>query len=50
VAAVVIMLLAFGSVVAMGLPILTALAGMGVGFGSSTGSATCSRCPPTPRT
>jgi RND superfamily putative drug exporter len=33
VAAVVIMLLAFGSVVAMGLPILTALAGMGVGFG-----------------
>src|SRR6516225_3571157 len=33
VAAVVIMLLAFGSVVAMGLPILTALAGLGVGFG-----------------
>jgi RND superfamily putative drug exporter len=33
VAAVVIMLLAFGSVVAMGLPVLTALAGLGVGFG-----------------
>jgi len=32
-AAVVVMLLAFGSVVAMGLPILTALVGMGVGFG-----------------
>ena len=32
-AAVVIMLLAFGSVVAMGLPILTALAGVGVGYG-----------------
>ena len=32
-AAIVIMLLAFGSVVAMGLPILTALAGVGVGFG-----------------
>ena len=36
VAAVVIMLLAFGSVVAMGLPILTALAGLGVGFGILT--------------
>jgi putative drug exporter of the RND superfamily len=36
-AAIVIMLLAFGSVVAMGLPILTALAGMGVGFGILTG-------------
>jgi RND superfamily putative drug exporter len=33
VAAVVVMLLAFGSVVAMGLPILTALAGLGIGFG-----------------
>jgi len=33
VAAAVVMLLAFGSVVAMGLPILTALAGLGVGFG-----------------
>jgi putative drug exporter of the RND superfamily len=32
-AAVVIMLLAFGSVVAMGLPILTALAGVGIGYG-----------------
>jgi RND superfamily putative drug exporter len=32
-AAVVVMLLAFGSVVAMGLPILTALAGVGMGFG-----------------
>jgi RND superfamily putative drug exporter len=32
-AAIVIMLLAFGSVVAMGLPIITALAGVGVGFG-----------------
>src|SRR5215469_12515076 len=32
-AAVVVMLLAFGSVVAMGLPILTALVGIGVGFG-----------------
>jgi RND superfamily putative drug exporter len=32
-AAIVIMLLAFGSVVAMGLPILTALAGVGAGFG-----------------
>jgi RND superfamily putative drug exporter len=32
-AAIVIMLLAFGSVVAMGLPILTALAGVGVGYG-----------------
>jgi putative drug exporter of the RND superfamily len=32
-AAVVIMLVAFGSVVAMGLPILTALAGVGVGYG-----------------
>jgi putative drug exporter of the RND superfamily len=31
-AAIVIMLLAFGSVVAMGLPILTALAGVGAGF------------------
>jgi putative drug exporter of the RND superfamily len=31
-AAIVIMLLAFGSVVAMGLPIITALAGVGVGF------------------
>jgi RND superfamily putative drug exporter len=33
VAAVVVMLLAFGSVVAMGLPILTALVGMGMSFG-----------------
>src|SRR5215469_8623981 len=33
VAAIVVMLLAFGSVVAMGLPILTALAGVGMGFG-----------------
>ncbi len=32
-AAVIIMLLAFGSVVAMGLPIVTALAGVGLGFG-----------------
>src|SRR5215469_1117263 len=32
-AAVVVMLLAFGSVVAMGLPILTALVGIGIGFG-----------------
>jgi RND superfamily putative drug exporter len=32
-AAIVIMLLAFGSVVAMGLPVLTALAGVGMGFG-----------------
>src|SRR5580700_5547183 len=32
-AAVVVMLLAFGSVVAMGLPILSALVGVGVGFG-----------------
>jgi putative drug exporter of the RND superfamily len=32
-AAIIIMLLAFGSVVAMGLPIITALAGVGVGFG-----------------
>jgi putative drug exporter of the RND superfamily len=32
-AAVIIMLLAFGSVVAMGLPIITALAGIGTGFG-----------------
>lgn len=33
VAAVVVMLLAFGSVVAMGLPIFTALVGVGIGFG-----------------
>jgi hypothetical protein len=33
VAAVVVMLLAFGSVVAMGLPILTALLGVGIGYG-----------------
>jgi RND superfamily putative drug exporter len=32
-AAVVVMLLAFGSVVAMGLPILAAVAGVGMGFG-----------------
>ena len=32
-AAIIIMLLAFGSVVAMGLPILTALLGVGAGFG-----------------
>ena len=32
-AAIVVMLLAFGSVVAMGLPILTALVGAGMGFG-----------------
>jgi putative drug exporter of the RND superfamily len=32
-AAIVVMLLAFGSVVAMGLPVLTALAGVGMGFG-----------------
>jgi RND superfamily putative drug exporter len=32
-AAIIIMLLAFGSVVAMGLPILTALVGVGLGFG-----------------
>ncbi len=32
-AAIIIMLLAFGSVVAMGLPIITALAGVGVGYG-----------------
>jgi RND superfamily putative drug exporter len=32
-AAIVIMLLAFGSVVAMGLPVVTALAGVGVGYG-----------------
>ena len=32
-AAVIIMLLAFGSVVAMGLPIVTALVGIGVGYG-----------------
>ena len=32
-AAVVIMLLAFGSVVAMGLPLITALVGVGAGFG-----------------
>jgi putative drug exporter of the RND superfamily len=33
VAAIIIMLLAFGSVIAMGLPILTALLGVGIGFG-----------------
>ena len=33
VAAIVVMLLAFGSVVAMGLPIITALVGVGMGFG-----------------
>jgi RND superfamily putative drug exporter len=33
VAAIVIMLLAFGSVIAMGLPIITALLGVGIGFG-----------------
>ena len=33
IAAIVVMLLAFGSVVAMGLPILTALVGVGIGFG-----------------
>jgi RND superfamily putative drug exporter len=33
VAAMIIMLIAFGSVVAMGLPIITALAGVGIGFG-----------------
>ena len=33
VAAIVIMLLAFGSVVAMGLPIITALLGVGIGYG-----------------
>ncbi len=32
-AAIIIMLLAFGSVVAMGLPILTALVGIGAGYG-----------------
>jgi RND superfamily putative drug exporter len=32
-AAIIIMLLAFGSVVAMGLPLLTALIGLGIGFG-----------------
>ncbi len=32
-AAIIIMLIAFGSVVAMGLPILTALVGVGTGFG-----------------
>ena len=32
-AAIVVMLLAFGSVVAMGLPILTALLGVGIGYG-----------------
>ena len=32
-AAIVIMLLAFGSVAAMGLPILVALLGVGIGFG-----------------
>jgi RND superfamily putative drug exporter len=32
-AAIIIMLIAFGSVVAMGLPIITALAGVGIGFG-----------------
>ncbi len=32
-AAIVIMLVAFGSVVAMGLPLLTALVGVGIGFG-----------------
>ena len=34
-AAIAVMLLAFGSVVAMGLPILTALVGVGMGFGPS---------------
>jgi RND superfamily putative drug exporter len=33
IAAIIIMLLAFGSVIAMGLPILTALLGVGIGFG-----------------
>ena len=33
VAAMIIMLIAFGSVVAMGLPIITALVGVGIGFG-----------------
>jgi RND superfamily putative drug exporter len=33
VAAMIIMLIAFGSVVAMGLPIITALSGVGIGFG-----------------
>ena len=32
-AAIIIMLIAFGSVVAMGLPILIALVGVGIGFG-----------------
>jgi RND superfamily putative drug exporter len=32
-AAIIIMLIAFGSVVAMGLPLLTALLGVGIGFG-----------------
>ena len=45
-AAVIILLVAFGSVLAMGLPIGTALFGLGVGAGArSASSPTCSRCP-----
>jgi RND superfamily putative drug exporter len=33
IAAIIIMLVAFGSVVAMGLPVITALVGVGIGFG-----------------
>ena len=45
-AAVIILLLAFGSVLAMGLPIGTALFGLGIGHRARRrSSATCSRCP-----
>ena len=45
-AAIIILLIAFGSVIAMGLPIGTALFGLGVGMAIvGLGVARCSRCP-----
>ena len=49
-AAVVILLIAFGSVLAMGLPIVTALFGIGIGLGARRAPGrTSSPCPTSPR-
>ena len=44
-AAMLILALTFGSLVAMGMPIISAVVGLAAALGSSACSATCSRSP-----
>ena len=48
VAAVAVLLLSFGSLLAMGLPIVTALCGLGTGLGVVALLAACSTCRTSP--